>query len=646
MAMEKRGQLASSLSKVELEQAIATATVAVMEAISLPKKSNVNDTTVSRPVALAQMVLMGYNLEQADLALKEAGQNDVESALRVLESKPRPPRAFVSADKTPAFIHKPLSMSSSAHPPVSVSQKPVVSERYIVPSSFTLDSLPPHQTQPENEAPNEKTAASVFDTALLIGNYCVKNPALLQRANLQAFNLLVKLLDHKVNQDPEVMLLTLQALSRLVHLRDLHARRLVSLGGLGQLLAMMGLHNDEVRLAGECLTLAFHLTRSRSAGPHLKSHPEAQSGNFAVSIMTALKKFTNDPQVQEMGCACLWSQVANLPAMQRLVINFDVVPNLLRAMEYHRGSEAVIFRICGCLLATAINNPLTQEKLAQMKVREAVREALVQHPGIGFAGQFESLKSWMRPASGNTSVSQDSGRSTPSTFPTTASSAVSKSPPAVAHQSQLAEVKEDDLAELVLLLESPDAQAAPPVGILAKLVVLSDAEPTRVLQAGALEASLSAMRAHPACEPLQLAGCSVISSVKLSLPLGCAQRLACVRALLPLLKWPRMVVQASTVLWGLSSGDPSVQAAVVNEGGVEALMQACNAHMETQVAVTAAVGALLATALGNLETQSVMAQKGASVVVRKVLSAHKTINFNGEFDELRSWLKAAKSQKA
>jgi hypothetical protein len=52
-------------------------------------------------------------------------------------------------------------------------------------------------------------------------------------------------------------------------------------------------------------------------------------------------------------------------------------------------------------LALALDNSQTQELLARESVREAIRAALMNNPTIGFDGQFESLKEWMRAPSGS-----------------------------------------------------------------------------------------------------------------------------------------------------------------------------------------------------------------------------------------------------
>jgi hypothetical protein len=78
-------------------------------------------------------------------------------------------------------------------------------------------------------------------------------------------------------------------------------------------------------------------------------------------------------------------------------VRSGVVPPLLKAMSSAPRAKQLQYRLCGCLLALALDNTLTQDTLARESVREGVRNALMNNPSIGFDGQFESLKDWVRP---------------------------------------------------------------------------------------------------------------------------------------------------------------------------------------------------------------------------------------------------------
>jgi hypothetical protein len=69
-----------------------------------------------------------------------------------------------------------------------------------------------------------------------------------------------------------------------------------------------------------------------------------------------------------------------------------------------------------------------------------------------------------------------------------------------------------------------------------------------------------------------------------------------------------------------------------------------NEHAFNESVMTAVTGALLATALGNPTTQEVLTSKGTQGAVKRMLNTFRNINFRGEFDELRVWLKKGNSR--
>jgi hypothetical protein len=66
----------------ELDAAIAAATRNVWHAVPIPQQdSEFSRRGVSRPVAVAQLVLLGFEMRDAESALAEVGGNDVDAAL-------------------------------------------------------------------------------------------------------------------------------------------------------------------------------------------------------------------------------------------------------------------------------------------------------------------------------------------------------------------------------------------------------------------------------------------------------------------------------------------------------------------------------------------------------------------------------------
>lgn len=174
-------------------------------------------------------------------------------------------------------------------------------------------------------------------------------------------------------------------------------------------------------------------------------------------VLTALiRTYEDDAAIVELAAASLWPSVVGRAAQQSAAVRAGVAPPLLKTMSsaprakqlqvrldawfsrtadgqlsIHNTSTRVDvceravmyfpsdscvsctslcagpwirhlqYRLCGCLLALALDNPQTQELLARESVREGIRAALMNNPSIGFDGQFESLKEWMRAPSGS-----------------------------------------------------------------------------------------------------------------------------------------------------------------------------------------------------------------------------------------------------
>lgn len=103
---------------------------------------------------------------------------------------------------------------------------------------------------------------------------------------------------------------------------------------------------------------------------------------------------------------------------------------------------------------------------------------------------------------------------------------------------------------------------------------------------------------------------------------------------------PRTVEAAAAALWSLAFGSgASVQAALVR-GGAHLDLMACIVRFPTDLPVLyRACGALMALALRHPEAQRVMGEAGAAHLLMETLTAHRELNYGGDFSELRVWMR-------
>jgi len=101
-------------------------------------------------------------------------------------------------------------------------------------------------------------------------------------------------------------------------------------------------------------------------------------------------------------------------------------------------------------------------------------------------------------------------------------------------------------------------------------------------------------------------------------------------------------VHCAGLLWGLFSlGGQPLQALGVEADAPHYLLQLLAGFPENRELVWRASGALLACCVRNAEAQRALTQMGVQQVVRECLARDPTLQYGGEFSELRPWMRAA-----
>jgi hypothetical protein len=103
---------------------------------------------------------------------------------------------------------------------------------------------------------------------------------------------------------------------------------------------------------------------------------------------------------------------------------------------------------------------------------------------------------------------------------------------------------------------------------------------------------------------------------------------------------PRAVEAAAAALWSF---------AFASGGFIQSTLVRADAHLDLMAAIVRfptdipvlyrACGALMALALRNPEAQKVMGEAGAAHLLMETLTAHRELNYGGDFSELRVWMR-------
>ena len=109
---------------------------------------------------------------------------------------------------------------------------------------------------------------------------------------------------------------------------------------------------------------------------------------------------------------------------------------------------------------------------------------------------------------------------------------------------------------------------------------------------------------------------------------------------------PRAVEAACAALWSFAFGSGAfLQSALVRADAHLDLMAAI-VRFPTDVPVLyRACGALMALALRNAEAQKTMGEAGAAHLLMETLTAHRELNYGGDFSELRIWMRKYAAEK-
>eukprot|EP00854_Cymbomonas_tetramitiformis_P021326 gene21326-25630_t len=368
--LEFRKKMQSYSLKGKTVSSAQIATAEILEALEVHKVPKQN--TLSRPIAVAQLVMLGYSVGEADNALNAVGKVDVALAVKYLGGGSLPSYEQARANRAPA--PQPETGSFSHPAPVPVVHKT------------------PQAAKPQ-AAPAKAGLAAIAMSTKSLGQRIQMN----RRAGKRCSNIIISLMKNPQFTDRGTLVRCLQAMWHLCVVKGLHAARFLKADGMKALVGVLTRYGKDRELQLQGCVLLQELLTNGSTVKHVHKLPEVARGEALSAVSEALFFHAEDALIVENSAACIWTMCFRQRRLQNRAVEMGVISGLLRGLADHKGAYGVQYRASGGLLSLAIDNQEAMNALAEQGVREAVRNALVENPRVGFAGAFEDLRMWMRP---------------------------------------------------------------------------------------------------------------------------------------------------------------------------------------------------------------------------------------------------------
>ena len=407
------------------------------------------------------------------------------------------------------------------------------------------------------------------------------------------------------------------------------------------------------------------------------------------------KYHADDMDACGAAAATLWpaATVGKRPA-QDAIVDAGAVDFIARALCRPKSDDpsgANVRKLIGCLLALAIRNARVQDHMVKSRVRALIRKGLVEHAHISFKGEFSALRDWTKDEFTNPTPLPNGVTIDPSGYKPPSRKASSQPPNSMlkspagetpARGRRKAPAPAGPVAERLGL--KPDqmylarkqavtmlsAMAVNPPGrksgvspreseetayrCLLALARLSAKDSAYiVLTNGGPRAAIDCLRLYPANMDVTYAAFKVLRGL-----LGNPSTMMKLRKQKRFRIIPAAVIdgvyrhdsldvraEAAHCLWTYSGvGGVDAQDLVIGvdflpvlKSGLEEARAMDKGRSDARVRKF--VGCTLALAKGNEPVQDLLVAEGMRALLRKSLVEFKTITFNGEFTELRDWIR-------
>mmetsp|Transcript_22696 Transcript_22696/g.73849 ORF Transcript_22696/g.73849 Transcript_22696/m.73849 type:complete len:581 (-) Transcript_22696:144-1886(-) len=208
--------------------------------------------------------------------------------------------------------------------------------------------------------------------------------------------------------------LVIRAMQALVKLAEgKSAPSMLRLGAVEVALLVLTSYPDSSECQSVACRLIENLTLNLLTTELIARHPKLFPA--ALSVLYALRASSGakEPDLIEAAAGTLWTLVMAFgTSFQTLLVGAGAPEDFLDIMKEFKGAQhaGLLRATTGALLALALENASTQEKLAAMGAPHEIQRVMVERPEIKFKGEFKELGPWVRGEVTVTGLDPRSGR--------------------------------------------------------------------------------------------------------------------------------------------------------------------------------------------------------------------------------------------
>jgi hypothetical protein len=687
-------QLQGEVARVRYEQEGFDMPVAM----SLPVK--IAPELASRVTVIAQLVMLGYSYEDGEMALDAIRVNDLHLALEWLEGRHATKSQFSINQRRAAELDDETKARRITNTTEEATQDRTRSHKPRPAAPARALRAPPTQEGPDRVEEVRVVARSGAKAAVMRQRSMMSTYDARKRAVSSMICMAIKppgVAQGMTKEDSEAIAQRcIEGLARLAHKSS--AFMILTLGGNRCAFDCLKLYETNPDVVVAAFKLMRALESNMSTMMHIKKQQRFRLLPNAISHATGLH--AGEIDIVGEGAHALWASntLGGKLAQERCKSSgfLRYVKTSLNDLKIKEKDPNAKYRhkIVGMLLSLANGNKTMQNFLVNEGYRAMIRKTLTENPSLSFAGEFSSLKDWIKEEYESPSFAPDDetpkARTPGGRDANESNDKQSKKPKddrekKVIEQQQRASALRSHMAARGITKEGIYFAKKRVIMMLCKIALNP---PGSVAGVSKAESEEIAYRSLLALARITEKGCAylVLTCGGPRTAVDCLRyylynpdmMYACMRVLRALLTDPstmmrlmkqvrfkilpsaimdavvrhsddlEMKAEAAHALWAYTGvGGKFAQQNVMDCGPQvmdflkEGLSQAradvgSNQYVST---IRKFLGCILSLAKDNKEIQDQLVERGLRSDVRKALSENQGISFHGEFGSLRDWIR-------
>jgi len=390
-------QLQSEVARVRYEQEGFDMPVAM----SLPVK--ISPELSSRVTVIAQLVMLGYSYEDGEMALDAIKVNDLHLALEWLEGRHATKTQFSINGRRAVMMNEESQRRQLTY---KTTTEVNVQERAKIHKPGEGDADRTSAPPPPRESTTTEQVREIARRGGTTQKRAARNQMNMYDARKRAVSSMICMAIRPPGaaqgfgreKSEEVAQRCIEALARLAHSRS--SFMILSLGGNRCAFDCLKLYEANPRIVIACFKLLRALESNLSTMMHLKKQQRFRLLPNTVSRATGLH--SDELDVIAEGAHTLWAAntLGGKIAQERVKNSgyLRFVKSALTDKDIEDKDPRGTYRkkILGMLLSMAHENKTMQQFLVDEGFRALLRRTLQEKPGLSFAGEFASLRDWLK----------------------------------------------------------------------------------------------------------------------------------------------------------------------------------------------------------------------------------------------------------